>query len=143
MRLVIDSGIAIKWFITEPDSSIALEILNHYQTGAIDFLAPEFIYAEFGNIVWKKQRSQGLPTDEAQDAIVEFQRLRLFLSSTAHLLNSAYQIAVQHQRTVYDSLYIALSLQENCQFVTADQKLVNAVGSAFPNVVTLADWTYS
>jgi predicted nucleic acid-binding protein len=31
-------------------------------------------------------------------------------------------------RTVYDSLYIALSMHEGCRFVTADERLVNGLG---------------
>lgn len=53
----------------------------------------------------------------------------------------ANKLAVKHQRTVYDSLYLALSLRENCQFVTADKKFVNAVVSSFPNIIWLANWT--
>lgn len=57
------------------------------------------------------------------------------------LLGDAYQVAVAHQRTVYDSLYLALGLCKQCSFVTADERSVNAAKSALPNVVWLADWT--
>ena len=48
--------------------------------------------------------------------------------------------AVIHRRTVYDMLYVALSIREGCQFVTADERLVNALGGAIPNVIWLANW---
>lgn len=137
---MIDSSVAIKWFVQERNTSKAFNILDNYQNGDLDFLAPDFIYAEFGNIIWKKQRLQGLPADQAQAAIAEFQQFRLSCTSTALLLNYAYQIATTHQRTVYDALYLALSIRENCQFVTADDKLVNAIAPSFPNVVKLSDW---
>ncbi len=35
---------------------------------------------------------------------------------------------------VYDMLYVALSIRENCRLLTADEKLVNAIGAARPNV---------
>jgi hypothetical protein len=31
-------------------------------------------------------------------------------------------------------------LREGCQFVTADEKFVNAIGSSFPNIVWIANW---
>lgn len=37
-------------------------------------------------------------------------------------------------------ILLALGVQENCQVVTADEKFVNAVGSAFPNLLWLANW---
>ena len=40
----------------------------------------------------------------------------------------------------YDALYLALGIRENCQVVTADEKLVNAVGTAFPNLIWLPTW---
>jgi predicted nucleic acid-binding protein len=59
-NLVVDSSVAIKWFITETYSQVARRILNDYQSGSINLLAPDLINAEIGNIVWKKQRFQGM-----------------------------------------------------------------------------------
>lgn len=46
-----------------------------------------------------------------------------------------------HGRTVYDALYIALGIQEDCQFVTADERLVNSVSLTLPHVVLLGAWS--
>ncbi len=40
---------------------------------------------------------------------------------------SALTIACQAQRTVYDSLYLALALRESAVMVTADEKFYNAL----------------
>jgi len=104
-------------------------------------LAPDFIYAEFGNIIWKKQTLQGFNPTDAAKVVADFRtQVTITLTSAADLLDDAYRLAVAYKRTVYDMLYLALSLRENCQFVTADDRLVNAIGSHFPNVVRLADW---
>lgn len=139
-RLVVDSSVAIKWFVPEPYSTEARRILNDYQTGGLSLLAPDLINAEVGNIVWKKYRFQGLAAEDAQEIINDFRLLTFLLTSTAELLDEAYRLAVTHQRTVYDALYIALSIRERCHFVTADEKLVNAVKATYPNVVWVADW---
>lgn len=140
-NLVVDSSVAVKWFVVEPHTVEARKILDGYQNGSLSFLAPDLINAEFGNIIWKKHLFQGLAAADAQHVLDEFRALQLTLTSTALLLEEAYQLAVRHQRTVYDALYLALSLRENCQFVTADEKLVNAVGASFPNLIWLANWT--
>jgi predicted nucleic acid-binding protein len=59
-KAVIDSSVAIKWFVVEPYSDDARRVLNEYQSGTLSLLAPDLIYAEVGNIGWKKQRVQGL-----------------------------------------------------------------------------------
>jgi predicted nucleic acid-binding protein len=81
-----------------------------------------------------------LSTADAQQIIAASQAVRFVVTPSAHLLDAAYRLAVAHQRTVYDSLYLALSEQEHCQFVTTDERFVNAVGSTFANVVWLANW---
>jgi hypothetical protein len=43
------------------------------------------------------------------------------------LLDLAFDIASGFDRTVYDSLYLALAVQSKAQLVTADEKLANAV----------------
>ena len=38
----------------------------------------------------------------------------------------------------YDCLYVALAEQENCELVTADDKLINALHRQFPFILSLA-----
>lgn len=45
-----------------------------------------------------------------------------------------------YQRTLYDSLYLTLSLREGCSLVTADERLVKALAPHFPHVIWLAKW---
>ena len=139
-HLVIDSSVAVKWFVVEPYSNEALKILDQYRNGSISFLAPDLINAEFGNIIWKKHVLQGLAAADAQSIVDDFRALPFTFVPTASLLDDAYKLAVKHQRTVYDSLYLALSLREGCQFVTADEKFANALGSSFPSILWLANW---
>jgi len=56
------------------------------------------------------------------------------------LLEEAYRLAVTHQRTVYDAMYLALSLRENCRWVTADERIVNALGALCPQIIWVANW---
>jgi predicted nucleic acid-binding protein len=139
-KLVVDSSVAIKWFVPEPYSTEARRILKAYQDGTLALLAPDLFYAEIGNIVWKKHRRHDITADEAQTIIEECQDLIFEITSSGDLLKEAYRIAIAQQRTVYDALYVALSVRERCQCVSADEKLVNAVKSAHKNVIWLADW---
>ncbi len=132
--LVVDSSVAIKWFVPELFAAEAAAILAAYQAGTLTLLAPDLIYAELGNIVWKKQTLQGLAAADAARIIGDVRTLGLTITPSAELLSDAYRLAVAHRRTVYDALYLALGVRENCAVVTADERLVNAVGAALPNV---------
>jgi predicted nucleic acid-binding protein len=139
-QLVVDSSVVIKWFVVEPYLTEARRILNDYQAGVLTLLAPDLLYAEVGNIVWKKHIFQGMTAVDAQLVVDTFRTMTFVQTSTAALLDSAYLLAVIHRRTVYDMLYVALSAQEACQFVTADEKLVNAISMTFPNTIWLGHW---
>ena len=69
-----------------------------------------------------------------------FQAVSFTITRTSALLADAYRLAVTHERTVYDALYLALSMQRQWPFVTADEKLVNAVGAALPLVQHVREW---
>jgi len=139
-RLVVDSSVAVKWFAVEPYSAEARRILDDYQSGLLSFLAPDLINAEVGNIVWKKQIFHGLDASDAEDILNKFRQLQFDFTPSAELLVEAYKLAAAHRRTVYDALYLALNLRENCRFVTADERLVNAVGGILPGVIWLPNW---
>lgn len=139
--LVVDSSVAVKWFIPEIYTDRARKIYSRYQNGDIGLIAPDFIHAEVGNIVWRKQIFEGMSAADAEAVIANFQAIGIDLASSADLLPSAYSLAITHKVTVYDALYVALSVREQCQMVTADARLFNAVNATLPNVVVLANWS--
>ncbi len=140
-KVVVDSSVAIKWFVAQPNSDKANQILDAFDANELALLAPELIYTEVGNIAWKMYMFEGLASKEAQKIVDSFRLIKIELTSTVELLDDAFRLAVTHRRTVYDAMYLALSKREGCTFVTADKKLVNAVGAKFPNIVLLANWS--
>lgn len=139
-NVVVDSSVVIKWFVVEPYSTEAHRLLEAYRAGTLTLLAPDLLYAEVGNIVWKKHRFQGVAAADAHEILTAFRLLTVAVTSTAELLAEAYRLVVTHQRPVYDALYLALSLRELCPVVAADEKLVNALRPAFPHITWVVNW---
>ena len=139
-RLVVDSSVVIKWFVTEPHSEQARQVLHSYRKRRVSLIVPDLIFAELGNIVWKKQRYQGLKLTQAERIIRAVSRLDLTIVPTNVLIEQAFAFAANHGCTVYDALYLALSRREQCPFVTADQKLAGLSSVDAATVVLVADW---
>jgi len=141
-KIVVDSSVVIKWFVPEPLSAESRRVLDGYQSGSFMLIAPDLLAAEIGNIVWKKYRFQGLAKADAEQIITSFREVDIEFTPAAELLSEALRIAMIHERTVYDSLYIALSERENCDYITADKRLVNEMSKSFPKTVWVSNWPF-
>jgi len=123
MQFVVDASVAVKWFVQEPHTAAASRFLDQ----DFELFAPDLLWCEFGNILWKKQVRGTLSSDEARRIIGEFKRVSIGIEATRPLIDAAFDIAVRVGRTVYDSTYLALAERLGCRLVTADEKLYNAL----------------
>lgn len=137
---VLDSSVIVKWFLEEDYSDRARQLFDLKLAGQAEFWAPELLVAEFGNVMWKRHQQGILDAAQVQESIEDMKRLELHLVSALDLILDAVNLALAHHRTVYDALYLALSLQRGCLFVTADEKLYNAVNREMPQIRLLSGW---
>jgi len=132
---VVDASVAAKWFLPakqEPLVDEALLLLNAYSAGQIQFVVPDLFWAEFGNILWKAVRQGRCSKRAGETAIASLKQRNLPTVSSSALLDLAFRIATAFDRTVYDCLYIALAVESNSQFITADERLANSVAAHLP-----------
>jgi len=122
-KIVVDASVAIKWYVPEIHSAPAVRLLE----GHFILLAPDLIGAELANAVWKKVRRDEITRAEGAEILAAFDKLQLELSPTRPLLAAAYEAAIALDRTVYDCLYLALAVAQNCALFTADRKFYSAV----------------
>ncbi len=55
-------------------------------------------------------------------------KVPLAVTPSRDLMEAALEIALAHGRTVYDAIYVALAVARDCALVTADERLVRALG---------------
>lgn len=125
-RVVVDASVAAKWFIPEAHSDEASRLLE-LEAG---LFAPDLIGPEFSNIIWKKLRRAEITRPEADEIMKAFATLPLEIQPSAALLPAAFEIAAQLDRSVYDSLYLALAVAEKSILVTADSRLYGVVSES-------------
>lgn len=123
-RFVVDASVAVKWFVPEVHSIAALRLLARGQ----ELMAPELIFPEVSNVLWKKRQRDEIDADAALALLRDFWRLPLkIVQADFDLLHGAWHIAEQFNRTFYDSLYVALAVKAECRMVTADLKFYNSL----------------
>lgn len=131
---VIDAGVAVKWFLTEPHSDKARQLLEQFQQRIAELVAPELLVAEAANVFWKRAARGDLTAQEAADDLQDLLAINLPLTPSTALAARALALAQSYRRSVYDCLYLALALERGCELVTGDERLFNAVGSHFPQI---------
>lgn len=124
-EIVVDACVAIKWFVPEVHAIAAARLLNMN----LKLLVPDLVFAEVGNILWKKWRTKELTIGEATEILNDFKRLPFESYESEPLLEGAWEIATEYQRTLYDSLYLALAQTKGCLLVTADRAFYNALST--------------
>jgi predicted nucleic acid-binding protein len=122
-RYVLDASIAIKWFVPEIYSDVARRLLASNHT----FLVPDFFFSELVNVFWKRVRRGEDTADNAKQTLADLNTIPLEVYLSRPLMPLALDIALQSDRAVYDSLYLALAITQQCQMVTADEKFYNAL----------------
>ncbi len=123
--LVVDASIAAKWFLPEDDSQQAEALLR----GRFRLIAPDLLWTEVANVLWKIARRGSITPAEAAQILREASAMPVEIMESMPLLPDALRIATTADRSVYDSLYVALADRERCAMVTADRKLVNALAA--------------
>lgn len=132
---VLDASVAAKWYLSPKDERLtaeALALLRKYAQKEIRFIIPDLFWAEIASAFWKAIRLGRFDKTAAQEALSYLSRCDLLSYSSALLLQSAFDIANEFNRSVYDSLYVALAAHSRAPLITADERLANALASRFP-----------
>ena len=117
--LVIDASIAVKWLVEERGTPEALALRQKAK-----LIAPELLVAECANILWKKVKREELLKPEALLAARLLQGAEIELLPTRSLFEAATRMSIEIDHPAYDCLYLALAVEKECPFVTADERFL-------------------
>jgi predicted nucleic acid-binding protein len=134
-RFVVDASVGAKWAspeLIEPLADRANRFLREYMAGAVQIVVPDLFWLEIGNFLWKAARRGTLTHALAQRGLEVMMNRDFPTLPSRAVLPEALMIAVDFGRTVYDSTYVAVAVATGSELLTADERLVNALGSRFP-----------
>jgi len=123
-RFVVDACVAIKWVVAEEHSVAALRFAQNDPAMHV----PELFFPEAGNVLWKKVVRRQLDAEDARLALAALLALKNIESHAMQsLAQHAIELGLQLGCSVYDGVYLALAVREDCPLVTADRKFFNAL----------------
>lgn len=120
MTLVVDASVAAKWVLPEPLAEAARAL----QTAGEPIIAPDLVYAEIGNAVWKRAIAGELSSEMAVGALRTATGLFNTLVPMSELALRATEIAIALKHPIYDCFYLALAERERAPLISADKRLL-------------------
>lgn len=95
-RVVVDASVAIKWFVPEVHAEAARRLLRE---GMI-LLAPDLIWAEVANALWRKWREKELAAETVQEILTDFHSTTYLASRKHGRVFGVWQIAPHSGHTL-------------------------------------------
>jgi predicted nucleic acid-binding protein len=120
MTLVVDASVAVKWFMSEPDSVAARAVRAEPDRLA----APDLVLAEVMSATWTAMRRGQLVAGQFFDLTARVPNFFDLLVPVESLMRRTADIAEQIAHPVYDCFYVALAEREAGTLVTADRRLI-------------------
>ena len=113
---VVDASLVVKWFVPEVGSEAARKWLD----ASHDYVAPDLVFPEAGNAIWKKVRRGELTGESARRLVRDIATVGIEVVSMRALLVDAHALALATGATVYDATYLTLAVRLDTQVVTGD-----------------------
>jgi predicted nucleic acid-binding protein len=132
---VIDSSVAVKWYVEEIDSDRAAGLIG------LELVAPDIIRVEVANALWKKVRKGEIEEGQTVEALPHLSAAVKIMPSTL-LIGAAFEAAVELRHPVYDCVFLVLSQELRLPLITSDERLCRHVhNTRFEALVTpLRTW---
>ena len=140
MKYVIDSSVAFKWVVPEPDSDKADRLREDFRNAVPELLAPDVFPVEVGHALTRAERQRRITVGSAVPQLLNVLSTPPAFHAYLPLLLRACTISSQARIGVYDCLYVALAELEGCEVVTADGRLIANLQPQFPFIVPLSSF---
>jgi predicted nucleic acid-binding protein len=134
MKYVLDASVALRWVLPHPLSAKALQLRDDHCNQIHELLAPDLFMDEVASALTKAERQKIIAVGQAPALYVKVMNAPPVLLPHVHLITRAIDISSQTRSAFYDCVYVALAETENCECVTADDKMVNNLQRQFPFV---------
>ena len=137
----IDASVAAKWVLFEELRSLARALYRDSIAKEMTIIGPPHMSTEVVNTIRRRVARGFMTANHAEELLGRFLQYQLTPAAPPGLHQLALRVAEAYNRPgVYDSHYLALAQIYECDFWTADQRLLNALNGRLPFVRSLSDY---
>ncbi|MEE8410204.1 MAG: type II toxin-antitoxin system VapC family toxin [Myxococcota bacterium] len=124
---VLDASVVARWWLEDvrtETTAAASEFLRALEVGEFQIHVPDLVFPAVSNAFWKATKFAGWSPDEARNATRDLVALGLTTHPTIGLAESAMELGITYEISVYDATYIALGQHLEIPVYSADSKLL-------------------
>jgi predicted nucleic acid-binding protein len=131
--MIVDVSVILCAFFPDESQTQAQSVVRDHVAGRVDLKAPDLLPYELANAVWQAERRGRISTEQASSIIQAMAGLNIEILSLdwAEML----PVARRFGRSAYDAAYLALAEKLGERFITANERLYNAVHAQFDWVI--------
>lgn len=119
---VLDTSVAVKWFIHEEDSDKAADLRHAHGRAELFLHAPDVLLMELANAL---RYSPLVSAEEIPQALRLFSGLAINVAPfDLNVLISSVTLSLDHDLAVYDAYFLALAQAMEVPLITADRKML-------------------
>jgi predicted nucleic acid-binding protein len=111
----------------------------NFLAGIHHFHSPDIFPVEVAHALTRAERQLRVVVGQARSLLTDVLLTPPQFHAYRPLLIRPVDISSQMRIGVYDCVYVALAKQENCEFVTGDDRLIKNLRKMFPSILSLAD----
>lgn len=136
--LILDTSVVLKWFLDRGESDVvpARKLREAFLKGGCTLGAPDLLLIEVANALIAGHRARPKEVSETIATILEI-GLQLFELQFPALVK-ATEMAATYGVAVYDSYFLAVSIESDGLLVTADESFLRKIKSHV-NITSLRD----
>ena len=123
---VIDTSALIRLFV--PDGPVPRGLEEFFQgveRGRNIAVAPELIMVESANVINKKRKIGEISEKESRRLLLDILSMPIRLFPHRPFIQSAFDLAVEYELTVYDALFLALAMAQGAIVFSSDESIIN------------------
>ncbi|MBI3973521.1 MAG: type II toxin-antitoxin system VapC family toxin [Chloroflexi bacterium] len=144
LGIVLDASVGLKLVLDEEHRERAQALFRQHLQARTPVLGPPLLFGEVTNALHQRARRTTLTQEEAREALETFLSFPIQQIQPEGIYERALAFAASNQiRSVYDCIYVVTAQRLGVELWTADQNLLNALGSAAPWVRWIGDYPLS
>ncbi len=120
---LLDTSVAVKWFVTEEDSERATSLRRAHLWDEIQLYVPDLLLMELANALRYTGR---LSQERILEDLATFSSLEIsIVPFSIEVLRSSVALSLEQDLAVYDAYFLAMAQDLGIPFITADRRMLS------------------